>query len=1053
MYHTRLILSALFIALSGYLLAQTGSEGAFRSAANPHYWKNKKPHAAYWQQDVYYKIQATMNDSTDVIGGSLSLVYWNNSPDTLKELYFHLFQNAFQPGSYMDDAHLHNKVRSKFGRYEAQGLGTTVKNITQEETYLNPEMDNTIMRIKLTKPIPPGGSTRLSMGFDTYFDQGTMRRRMKIFKHNGVKHYDGVHWYPRVCVYDNYSGWNTNQHLGREFYSNFGSYDVSLTFPDNYIMEATGVLQNKNEVLPPELLEKIDIKNYNPKKLQNKEEKPYQYTIPRTGNKTWHYHADNVHNFAFTADPTYRLSSDTIDGVEVVAIAQEANAYGWQDAVAYTKRVIHFYNRFVGPYGWPKIVAADARDGMEYPMLTLNGGTSPGYYYLIAHEVGHMWFYGMVGNNETYRAMLDEGFTQFISAVFMDNLSGRGHETYDFDSSAMKSGRESGVYKRYIMDAVQGNDAFLNTHSDDFGTSIRHGGGYGHVYYKTATMLYNLWYTLGDSLFRAAFKNYFNEWSYCHPYPQDFRNSFIRFTGQDLNWFFDQWMETKKTLDIKITKFRRVGKKSDNNYRLTLRRVGDMQTPVDFSVKGKSGALYHYHIPNRDFVKAEPAAMTTLPAWKGWGRLRDTYSATFSLPEKSKMVMLDPTMRMADVNMLNNVKPEGRRKRTKYYWEPAQVARYNRGEYEVNTFPDVWYNHRDRAKIGWHWNSNYMNTKDVNNFTFWFNTAALDGIDSKPLSTSNPTPVSFKFDWRHQVTPGQNALLDLRMLDGLTLFKAGWEWNLKKNVYSIDFRTLGRMFESDLDYLLYRDQWNVDQWNTSVNVGWHRDYKYFYGEGKIKATGRASAFTPSYAYSRLNLEVTNNNRLGNTAVRTRFFAQYMEGTIAPESQLAAAGANNEELMDSKFTRAAGFVPDAWVGYGNDINHFQQGGGLNLRGYAGYLLPGADGSFFHLGRSGVSGSAEWDVTKAISWKPRIFKPFKLRGYLFGDAGVIQARNTWSSLLADAGAGAALQWQPGGRYRNLSPLVIRFDMPLWVSNAPFVSSGNFAFRYVMGFGMSF
>ena len=203
---------------------------SYRSSENPNYWKNKLPYPGYWQQDVYYEIDAEINEETDIISASQKLKYWNNSPDTLYEVYFHLYQNAFQPGSYYDELQKQNHKNPIYGKYEKQGLGTKIEYIKVDNKDVITDLDNTIFKIYLNSPLFPGDSTLFELDFKTYFDQGSVRRRMKSYESWGYKHYNGVHWYPRICVYDSKFGWTKDQHLGREFYGNFGTFDVKLTF-------------------------------------------------------------------------------------------------------------------------------------------------------------------------------------------------------------------------------------------------------------------------------------------------------------------------------------------------------------------------------------------------------------------------------------------------------------------------------------------------------------------------------------------------------------------------------------------------------------------------------------------------------------------------------------------------------------------------------------------------------------------------------------------------------------------------------------------------------
>ena len=199
------------------------SPGNYQSRENPYYWKNRKPYPDYFQQDVSYKIKASLNDKTNIIDAQMELTYQNNSPDTLHYVFFHLYQNAFQPNSYLDNLISANKKHAKWGNYEKQNLGTLIEQISVSGRNLNsddaytPEViyDNTIVKVNLNYPLLPGGQVKFKMKFKSYFDTGSERRRMKMFTHNGYKHYDGVHWYPRISVYDRKFGWDTQQQIGR----------------------------------------------------------------------------------------------------------------------------------------------------------------------------------------------------------------------------------------------------------------------------------------------------------------------------------------------------------------------------------------------------------------------------------------------------------------------------------------------------------------------------------------------------------------------------------------------------------------------------------------------------------------------------------------------------------------------------------------------------------------------------------------------------------------------------------------------------------------------
>jgi hypothetical protein len=352
----------------------------YRSTSNSLYWKNRPPYPGYWQQDVYYKIEAVLEDKTQILYGEEEITYWNNSQDTLTEVFLHLYDNVSLPGSYAEDLYKNNGIKVKHGYYAKDSLGIVIDSVNDITNYKGNEsnpafrspvfsyLDNTILRVQLRSRLMPGESGILKINFQTHFDESTIRRRQKIFTHNGYKHFDGVHWYPRLCVYDRRNGWNTDQHLGREFYGDYGTFDVALTLPNNYILDGTGVLLNEQEVLPDSLRKALDIKNFPKKKLGSK---PSEIIKPDGTFKTWRFHAENVHDFGWTADPTYRIGETTWNGIRCIALAQEENASRWQTTSDYLAKVIETYSRDFGMYAWPKIIVADARDGMEYNMMTL----------------------------------------------------------------------------------------------------------------------------------------------------------------------------------------------------------------------------------------------------------------------------------------------------------------------------------------------------------------------------------------------------------------------------------------------------------------------------------------------------------------------------------------------------------------------------------------------------------------------------------------------------------------------------------------------------------
>lgn len=1074
-----ILLLPLCLLTSYFLPAQE-----YRSSSNPQYWKNRKPFEGYWQQDVDYKIKAKLDEKTSIISATEEITYYNNSPDTLPFVYFHLYQNAFQPGSYFDKMTKANGVTPHYGKYEAQKKNEEILSLTSNGIELKKDEDNTILKAYLIKPLLPNDSVKLQVSFNSYFDSGSQRRRMKMFKTWGYTHYDGVHWYPRLCVYDRKFGWETDQHMEKEFYGDFGTYDVELNMANNYILEATGVLQNQSEVLPDDLRKKLDISNFKDKPMYSEPSVIIPYDTTGTLRKTWKYHAINVHDFAFTADPTYRIGEEDWNGIKCIAIAQEPVASRWQNAASYTAKIIKTYSEDFGMYVYPKMVVADARDGMEYPMLTLDGGFDPNYRDLFTHEVGHNWFFGMVGTNETYRAFMDEGFTQFLTCWGYEKIDGKFRIQYPPASDYVNKYtdgdliRNSEVYLPYMTDAILGEETNISRHSNDFGTALRHGGGYRQVYFKTAVMLYNLQYVLGDDLFLSAMKHYFSQWKIAHPYPEDFRNSIISYTHVDLNWFFDEWLETSKTIDYGIKSVK--AQKAFGEYIITFERKGEMQMPIDFEVVDNYETAYKFHIPNTWFVKKTSPGTAVLPKWFGWGKIQPTYTVSVTIPKGIKYVVIDPSNRLADADMRDNRSPKQVSfKIDSKIYNPSDWTRY-----EYFARPDLWYNSYDGIKAGVHLNGNFMEHYGVFDANFWINSGFAQGTIDTSLNRNAFNNISYRLNYRtatDKFAKNSSAFLSLKHLDGLNAFSIGVDKENKNKtdkVYCF-VKSMVRENAEDLAYLLYPDEWEKGRLNNTMNVGYEHNYKYKKGTGRIELDLRSSTLLSDYNFAHVRLTVVNKNKLGKFNFNTRAFFQYGTGSNEPkESTLFLAGANPEEMMDNKFSRSAGFFPNEWMGYGNTTNNFQMGGGLNLRGYAGYLVPQEDQNgnlhFVYKGNSGAAFNSELefdqlfkfirvtDQNGIIKWAK---KTFKLNTYLFGDIGVINYEegapsgpsNRWDMKLADfradAGLGTAITIKKWGPLQTVDPLTIRFDMPMLLNRIPAVETNYIKFRWLVGISRAF
>ena len=1032
----------------------------FRHADNPYYWKNDPPYPGYWQQDVHYDMQAKLDEVHDLITGTIDLTYWNNSPDTLREVFFHLYANAAKPDSYMEQLGTDNRARGTATK-EDTARGTDVLSMKVDGVAVQREVDNTIMKVTLPAPLLPNSKTTFHYTFVTHW--GGMGR-MKLFSAWGFKHFDGTQWYPRLSVYDRKFGWDTQQHLGHEFYGDFGAFDVSLDMPNDMVVEATGWLQDPKEVMPPELRKKLDIANFKGKPWN---EAPSVITPYQPGvRKVWKYHAENVHDFAFTADPTYRIGEAEWNGIKCIAMAEEPHASKWQNAAEYAAKCIKEHSEYVGMYGYPKMVVADAHDGMEYPMLTLDSGEDPDYHNLFMHEIGHNWFFGMVGSNETYRAMLDEGFTQFIETMGMGRVGEDTVVTEPAKNAYVRKwmepqlARDQLTYNSYMRAAVRDELPPIDTHSDEFS---RLPTGYRMVYYKTSTMLFNLQYVLGDSLFTAAFQHYFTQWKFRHPYIEDFRQSMTSFTHVDLNWFFDEWIDTGKQLDYAVKGVKHRG--ADAGQRVRFRRVGEMQMPIDFTVLANDGKSYNYHIPNNWFVKKTDA--TVLPRWIGFDELQRDYIAKVDIPTGIADVRIDTSYRLGDANMLNN---------SLHFPVTSSFDSHISNwpdwrTYQAFVRPDLWYNGYDGIKVGVHFHGNYLQYKHQVWFTAWLNTGLGQNLPDGGVNTAYQ-PLNFNFRYEsatEKLVHGSSVHLAARVLDGLEQYEGGFNWKVpftKTTLYT-NFKFMIRRDSSDLTYLIYPDQWDLTALNSTWNTGVKHRYDWQKGNGTLQMEVRTAGIGAVNPFAQAAATATNSTRLGKVLLRTRAFAQYGSGHTPLESQLYLASASPEDMMDNKYARSIGFIPFDWMGFGADVNHFQQGGGLGLRGYAGYLAPTLDGEgntiLTYAGNTGAAINAELDLDGLVRVRPgKLADYLHLDVYLFGDVGSMGYRTVTNlgtpqiklaTPRADAGAGAALTIRKFGPLQDIKPLTIRLDMPLVLSNLPAGEAEHVAFRYVVGIGRSF
>ncbi len=596
------------------------------------------PSYGYWQQEVNYTMEVDFDVYEHQFKGQQKLVYTNHSPDVLQRVFYHLYFNAFQPGSMMDvrsrnlpdaDRRVGNRIAQL--KPEEQGWHR-ILSLKQDGKDVLYKVEGTILEVLLHTPLMPGQSTTLEMDFESQVP--VQIRRSGRDNAEGIA-YSMTQWYPKLCEYD-YMGWHANPYIGREFYGVWGDFDVTIHIDSSYILGATGYLQNPEEI------------GY------GYEEQGLSVRRSREGKLSWHFKAENVHDFAWVADPdfthtTYRRK----DGLVLHFLYQktDANEAAWASLPRIMNRAFDYINAHCGQYPYKQFTFAQGGDGgMEYPMITLITGNRPlrSLVGVSVHELLHSWYYGLLATNESLYAWMDEGFTSYYSDKVMNFLMDEGM----LPGLQPKGNPHEDDIATYIAYAQSGVEEPLTTHADHFNTNYAYGVA---SYVKGALFLHQLEYILGKPVFKKSMLRYFDEWKFKHPTDQDFIRVMEKESGMELDWYHQYWIQSTKTIDYGISMVEAAGKKET---RVQLKRIGDMPMPMDVVVHLKNGKVLRYTIPLRIMFgekneDPEGVRWTVLPDWP-W--VDPEYN--FVIPVKMKKIAyleLGPAGRIADMQPENNV--------------------------------------------------------------------------------------------------------------------------------------------------------------------------------------------------------------------------------------------------------------------------------------------------------------------------------------------------------------------------------------------------------------
>lgn len=548
------------------------------------------PGPQYWQNTADYTIEVELDDKTDVIKGKVTLFYTNNSPEKLPFIWMYVEQNLFTEQSK-------GNLTTQGGRYKADtdggvkisNLSAKVNKSTSSEHYIT----DTRMKVTFAQPIPAnGGKATVSMNFEFKIPENGVDRMGKLETENG-KIYAIAQWYPRVAVFDDVSGWNTEPYLGAgEFYCEYGDFDYKITAPYNHIVVASGTLQNPKEVLTKIQIERLDKASKSDTTvmiLPLEEVGKTNITRPKqSGKLTWHYKINNTRDVAFASSASFIWDAAKIDlpsGKTITAQSvypkESHGQNAWSRSTEYTKASIEFYSDWLFEYPYPTAINVACNvGGMEYPGVSFCHYRSrgAGLWGVTDHEFGHNWFPMIVGSNERKHAWLDEGFNTFINH----------YSTRNFNQGEYPSDEDKG--KNRIAWMTWKNREAVSTFPD-----ITKGYNLAYTaYYKPATGLILLReYILNPKIFDEAFKGYVETWAYKHPQPTDFFNYFENVTGENLNWFWRTFFYSNGNIDLAIDSV----EKRENGTRITFLNNGEIPMPITFEVTFSDGSKQIERLP------------------------------------------------------------------------------------------------------------------------------------------------------------------------------------------------------------------------------------------------------------------------------------------------------------------------------------------------------------------------------------------------------------------------------------------------------------------------
>jgi len=948
---------------------------------------------SYFQQTVDYVIKVKLDTETKMSTGEQTLRYVNNSPDTLSEFYLHLYPNAFR-GKESERVKYNNRIyNGTLGNIPDSKRGwMKLYDVTVDGDTVSVEVDDTIARFDLPRPLLPGQGLELRLRFES-----KVRKRIGRAGYDG-DHYDFAQWYPKVVVYDK-KGFHPDKHMAGEFYGEFATYDVTIDLPSHYVVAATGTIAEGDP--------------------------GWDYNAPGSGpveddgsTRTVRFRAENVHDFAWCADPDFVVETTMHGATEIRVFYRKKNAGAWKDRVlTWTVRALDFLADKVGTYGYPQVSIVDVPSayGMEYPMLNMNGRASEG---LVVHEVTHIYFYGMLGNDERAEAWLDEGFAAFMTTWYMEERYGPYGDTakWNWYQKITPQYRLWEGMRRDVIDLQRrGYGERVSKRAEEYKNSYR-----THVYKKSALFINALRYVVGDDEFKKILNNYYETWQYKHVDEASLRGAFEDWADRDLSRAFEQWLHTRKTCDFKLEEVKSTPRADGGvDAAVKIRRIGELYAPMEIVFQFENGDTVKHRIDSR---------------------LR-TIEKTYRLPSKPKRTGINPRNEIIDVNLRDNFQP--RQRDFQVDWPNNNY--YPEWGYQFRHRPGAWYNDVDGLKAGYMIRGSYLDSPPRWRAGVYYG-ALSERVDfdvryQYPMSLLGNKGFLHLSGWKMEGREDVDAFIKVTHRANLTEppiqeFTFGFNWHeltrpeylTRPNWYDTNKVDLGLYFK-------YGVQPEFDWFTTRIEADFKMGRDWSKGE---------------FRYERFSTTATLDSRSRNFDFRWRLFLGMMGGVIPLQQQFQIGGAGPLSQEQNFWLRSPGAVWD-WMNY-------HKGGDGNLRGY-------------YTGTFGVDRLASTNVEMGtylpLWYLEKLTRPLVglIHWYGFYDVGWIldsDNPNPSNARLSELVEQGVLTWtiQDAGigfRSRRLFPfydLTLRVDLPLWLNHPEIIGEKDQTrYRYVFSIQGSF